>query len=160
MGPGRGNKWYAIQCWSAMQNALKIFPCSIMSMMSNEMLPAACEVDVMGAVAMYAMQIAGEGPRCCSIEQQLRGRYRQARGFPLQQHGGLFHEIGQVGPNAMAIKGNPYDSCFCTLHGTLRPARSDSLGLRPMTSREESWLASATAKLPTIRSTPSAQRAW
>ena len=53
---------YAIQCWSAMQNALKIFPCSIMSMMSNEYMPAACEVDVMGAVAMYAMQLAGGGP--------------------------------------------------------------------------------------------------
>ena len=59
---------YAIQCWSAMQNALKIFPCSIMSMMSNELLPAACEVDVMGAMAMYAMQLGRRRRlRRCSI---------------------------------------------------------------------------------------------
>ena len=52
---------YAIQCWSAMQEALKIFPCSIMSMMSDDRFPSACEVDVMGALAMYALQLAGGG---------------------------------------------------------------------------------------------------
>jgi L-fucose isomerase-like protein len=52
---------YALQCWPAMQDALKIFPCSIMSMMSDDRFPSACEVDVMGAVAMYALQLAGGG---------------------------------------------------------------------------------------------------
>ncbi len=51
-----------IQCWSAMQDALGIFPCTIMSMLNNSLLPCACEVDVMGAVAMYALQLASALP--------------------------------------------------------------------------------------------------
>ncbi|MBU2495314.1 MAG: L-fucose/L-arabinose isomerase family protein [Candidatus Omnitrophota bacterium] len=51
-----------IQCWSALQDALQIFPCALMSIMSEALLPAACEVDVMGAVAMYALQLASGKP--------------------------------------------------------------------------------------------------
>ena len=51
-----------LQCWSALQDALAIFPCVLMSMMSNSGVPCACEVDVMGAVAMYALQLASEAP--------------------------------------------------------------------------------------------------
>lgn len=52
----------AIQCWSAMQDALRIFPCGIMSMLSESLIPAACEVDVTGALAMYALQLASGKP--------------------------------------------------------------------------------------------------
>ncbi len=51
-----------IQCWSALQDALQIFPCALMSIMSETLIPAACEVDVMGAVAMYALQLASGKP--------------------------------------------------------------------------------------------------
>ncbi len=51
-----------IQCWSALQDALRIFPCTLMSIMSESLIPAACEVDVMGAVAMYALQLAALKP--------------------------------------------------------------------------------------------------
>ncbi|MFH2069432.1 MAG: fucose isomerase [Candidatus Omnitrophota bacterium] len=53
---------YTIQCWSALQDALQIFPCALMSIMSEAFIPAACEVDVMGAVAMYALQLASGKP--------------------------------------------------------------------------------------------------
>lgn len=52
----------AIQCWSALQDHLGIVPCTVMSMFSNGMLPAACEVDVTGAVGMYALQLASGTP--------------------------------------------------------------------------------------------------
>jgi L-fucose isomerase-like protein len=113
---------YALQCWSAMQNALKIFPCTIMSMMSNELLPAACEVDVMGAVAMYALQLAGGGP---SALFDWNNNYGDGTDklvvFHCSNTATSFMKTARAGFNAMAVKGNPLENCFCTLHGTLKP---------------------------------------
>jgi L-fucose isomerase-like protein len=36
----------AVQCWTAMEEYFGVVPCTIMSMMSNNLFPAACEVDV------------------------------------------------------------------------------------------------------------------
>lgn len=52
----------ALRCWPELQNSLGIFPCAVMSMMSNSLLPCACETDVMGAVTMYALQLASTLP--------------------------------------------------------------------------------------------------
>ena len=52
----------AIQCWTAMEEFFGVVPCTLMSMMSNLGLSAACEVDVVGAVSMYAMAQASGKP--------------------------------------------------------------------------------------------------
>ncbi len=52
----------AIQCWPNLQEALGIFPCTLMSMMNNALLPSACEVDIMGALAMFTLQLASNQP--------------------------------------------------------------------------------------------------
>jgi len=52
----------AIQCWSSMQKNYGVNVCTIMSMMSEQMLPSACEVDVAGVVSMYALQLASQTP--------------------------------------------------------------------------------------------------
>jgi L-fucose isomerase-like protein len=52
----------AIQCWTAMEEFFGVVPCTLMSMMSNLGLSSACEVDIMGTVAMYAMVQAGGRP--------------------------------------------------------------------------------------------------
>jgi L-fucose isomerase-like protein len=52
----------AIQCWSSMQKNYGVNVCTIMSMMSEQMMPSACEVDIAGVVSMYALQIAGGRP--------------------------------------------------------------------------------------------------
>jgi len=52
----------AIQCWSSMQKNYGVNVCTIMSMMSEQMLPSACEVDIAGVVSMYALQLASERP--------------------------------------------------------------------------------------------------
>lgn len=52
----------AIQCWDAIQQALGINPCSVMSLLSNNGLPAACETDVMGVISMLALQSAADSP--------------------------------------------------------------------------------------------------
>ena len=52
----------AIQCWSSLQQNYGFNCCTIMSMMSEKLMPSACEVDVTGMVAMYAMQLASGKP--------------------------------------------------------------------------------------------------
>ena len=52
----------AIQCWTAIEELLGIVPCTVMSMMSDQLLPSACEVDITGAVGMYALTLASGRP--------------------------------------------------------------------------------------------------
>ena len=52
----------AVQCWSAMEEFFGVVPCTVMSMMSNSLLPSACEVDVAGVIAMYVLQLASGTP--------------------------------------------------------------------------------------------------
>lgn len=52
----------AIQCWTAMEEFFGVVPCTLMSMMSNMLMSSACEVDIMGTVAMYLMAQASGRP--------------------------------------------------------------------------------------------------
>jgi L-fucose isomerase-like protein len=52
----------AIQCWSSMQQNYGVNVCTVMSMMSDNFLPSACEVDITGVVGMYALQLASGTP--------------------------------------------------------------------------------------------------
>lgn len=52
----------AIQCWTAMEEYFGVVPCTIMSMMSDNLLPSACETDVPGVVGMLALQLASGQP--------------------------------------------------------------------------------------------------
>ena len=52
----------AIQCWSSMQQNFGVNCCTIMSMMSENLMPSACEVDITGVVTMYALQLASGTP--------------------------------------------------------------------------------------------------
>lgn len=52
----------AIQCWTSVQQNFGCNICTVMSMMSERFMPSACEVDVTGALTMYAMQLAGATP--------------------------------------------------------------------------------------------------
>jgi L-fucose isomerase-like protein len=52
----------AIQCWTSLQQNHGCNVCTSMSMMSEQFLPSACEVDVTGVLTMYAMQLASGSP--------------------------------------------------------------------------------------------------
>lgn len=52
----------AIQCWTSLQQNHGCNVCTSMSMMSESLLPSACEVDVTGVLTMYAMQLASGTP--------------------------------------------------------------------------------------------------
>jgi L-fucose isomerase-like protein len=52
----------AIQCWTSLQQNFGINVCTLMSMMSDKLMPSACEVDVTGVASMYALQLASGSP--------------------------------------------------------------------------------------------------
>jgi L-fucose isomerase-like protein len=52
----------AIQCWTSLEEFFGITPCTLMSMMSEALMPSACEVDITGLLAMYILQLAGGTP--------------------------------------------------------------------------------------------------
>jgi len=52
----------SIQCWTAMEEFFGVVPCTLMSMMSNNLLPSACETDMTGMVGMYVLQLASGTP--------------------------------------------------------------------------------------------------
>jgi len=51
-----------IQCWTSLEEFFGIVPCAIMSIMSESLLPSACEVDMTGLLGMYILQLAGDSP--------------------------------------------------------------------------------------------------
>ncbi len=52
----------AIQCWISLQQNFGINVCTLMSMMSDKLMPSACEVDITGVASMYALQLASGSP--------------------------------------------------------------------------------------------------
>jgi L-fucose isomerase-like protein len=52
----------AVQCWTSIQKNYGVNACTLMSMMSDNLMPSGCEVDVNGVVAMYALQLASGKP--------------------------------------------------------------------------------------------------
>jgi L-fucose isomerase-like protein len=52
----------AIQCWTSLEEFFGVVPCTVMSMMSDQGLSSACEVDVAGVIGMHALQLASETP--------------------------------------------------------------------------------------------------
>ncbi len=52
----------AFQCWTSIQENLGVCSCASMSMMSDKLRSAACEVDVMGAIAMHSLALASNTP--------------------------------------------------------------------------------------------------
>ena len=52
----------AIQCWTSIEEFFGITPCAVMSMMSESLVPSACETDIMGLLGMYILQLASGSP--------------------------------------------------------------------------------------------------
>ncbi len=52
----------AVQCWTSLEEFFGVVPCTIMSMMSNNLMSSACEVDIAGVIGMHALQLASQTP--------------------------------------------------------------------------------------------------
>ena len=52
----------AVQCWTSLEEFFGVVPCTIMSMMSENLMSSACEVDICGVIGMHALQLASGTP--------------------------------------------------------------------------------------------------
>ncbi len=52
----------SVQCWTAMEEFFGVVPCTLMSMMSNNLFPSACEADMVGMLGMYVLVLASGDP--------------------------------------------------------------------------------------------------
>jgi len=52
----------SIQCWTALEEFFGVVPCTLMSMMSNNLVPSACETDMVGMIGMYILLLASGTP--------------------------------------------------------------------------------------------------
>ena len=52
----------AFQCWDSLQHNYGVNVCLLMSMMSDDLMPSACETDIAGTVSMYALTLASGKP--------------------------------------------------------------------------------------------------
>ena len=50
----------AIQCWDSLEQNYGCAACVTMSMLGDKLIPAACEVDIAGAISMYALTLASK----------------------------------------------------------------------------------------------------
>jgi len=51
-----------VQCWTSLEEYFGVVPCTVMSMMSENLMSSACEVDIVGVVGMHALQLASGTP--------------------------------------------------------------------------------------------------
>jgi L-fucose isomerase-like protein len=51
-----------VQCWTSLEEYFGVVPCTVMSMMSENLMSSACEVDICGVVGMHALQLASQTP--------------------------------------------------------------------------------------------------
>ena len=52
----------AVQCWTSIEEYFGVVPCTVMSMMSDNLMSSACEVDICGVIGMHALQLASGTP--------------------------------------------------------------------------------------------------
>jgi len=52
----------AVQCWTSLEENFGVVPCTVMSMMSEQLFSSACEVDIAGVLGMHALQLASRTP--------------------------------------------------------------------------------------------------
>jgi L-fucose isomerase-like protein len=55
----------SLRCWLELEKELRISPCVLLSEINDRGIPAACELDVCNAVAMYALRLASGRPATC-----------------------------------------------------------------------------------------------
>ncbi len=52
----------AVQCWTSIEENLGVVPCTVMSMMSDDLMSSACEVDICGVLSMHMLRLASQTP--------------------------------------------------------------------------------------------------
>jgi len=68
----------AIQCWTSLEEYFGVVPCTVMSMMSDQGLSSACEVDRRGVIGMHALHWLRNAQRAAGLEHNYAERSGQS----------------------------------------------------------------------------------
>jgi L-fucose isomerase-like protein len=113
----------AVECWDSIQKNYGCATCLSMSMMGEQLMPSACEVDVMGAVAMYALLLASGNPPAF---QDWNNNYGDDRDMCINVHCSNYPKSffgGEVEISNLDVLGASLgeDRCFGALKGQAAP---------------------------------------
>jgi len=112
----------AFQCWTSIQQYYGVNACTLLSMLSEQLKPAACEVDVTGTLSMYALQLASGRP---SALADWNNNYGSAPNKCILFHCGnwprsFFSEVRMANAEILATTLGT-DHTFGTISGTAAP---------------------------------------
>jgi len=129
----------AVECWDSLQKNYGCASCLSMAMMGDRLLPSACEVDVMGAVSMYALLLASGNPPAF---QDWNNNYGDDRDMCINTHCSNFPKSfmqAEVEVSNLDVLGATLgpDRCFGAIKGQaaagpmtfLRVSTDDNMGL-------------------------------
>ncbi len=112
----------AIQCWSAIEEYYGVVPCTAMSMMSEELFPSACEVDVMGALGMYILELASKKPAALTDFNNNYGNQEDKLvTFHCSNFPASFLEEPEMGYQEILADDLGKNNCYGTLAGRIAP---------------------------------------
>ncbi len=111
------------QCWTSIQQNYGCATCLTMSMMGDKLLPCACEVDLAGVVAMYAL-VQASGNAAALIDWN--NNYGDDRDKCVAQHCSNYPKsfIGKpVEVSVLSVLGEAlgHDACFGAVKGKAAP---------------------------------------
>ena len=111
----------AVQCWSSIENNYGCAACTAMSIMSEKLMPSACEVDIAGSVSMYTLTLASGKP---SALLDWNNNYGEDRDMCAVTHCSNYPKSFMDNPieiSNLDILGSNigYDKCFGALKGRI-----------------------------------------
>jgi L-fucose isomerase-like protein len=113
----------AVECWDSIQQNYGCATCLSMAMMGDRLLPSACEVDVVGAVSMYALLLASGNPPSF---QDWNNNYGDDRDMCINTHCSSFPKSFMQNPvevsnlDVLGATLGP-DNCFGAVKGQAAP---------------------------------------
>jgi len=112
-----------IQCWTSLLQNLGCASCLTMSMMGERLIPMACEVDIAGVIAMYALMLASGQPAALA---DWNNNYGDDRNKCVAQHCGNYPRsfVGQPVEIAnLSVLGSVLgeEICFGAIRGKAQP---------------------------------------
>jgi L-fucose isomerase-like protein len=113
----------AVECWDSIQKNYGCATCLSMAMMGDRLLPSACEMDVAGAVSMYALLLASGNPPSF---QDWNNNYGKQRDMCINTHCSSFPKsfMGRdVEVSNLDVLGGTLgaDRCFGAVKGQAAP---------------------------------------
>jgi L-fucose isomerase-like protein len=119
-----------IQCWTSLEENYGIVPCTIMSMLSESLLPAACEVDVTGVLSMLVLQLASNNPSAIMDWNNNYGAdANKCILFHCSNIAKSFLENAEMKYQQIIAGTVGKDNTFGTVEGKIKPAKSTFLRL-------------------------------